>query len=986
MFRDRIELDSELALHEVQHWAPNCCTFSRAREYPIPGVTNPPKPLRSESFPEGIPDVVQDLPVAKRRKLSLDTDMANLAADRCLEAHRNGRYFSLENPMNSLARHLTTWRRLEREPGVLTTFYHACMFSPCKRRKAQILIHNIPGLVERVGLTCENSRLCSRTGERHLPWRPTVVNGRVSSFATADEREYPQAFCEAFAKGLTFAEGTSPSSFIEIFSGPNAPLTRAVALEWNIDPPLRVESQGRPGVEHSETQTLTNPVIFTPNATGVEQEQRTGTSEPPADSTLAAEPQRRYRIHAVEAGSQPSFGKRTQLIADGLCDPAEHLRLAKGLDHPFDSLKSLKPEHASAIAEFVDVQSLISRRMDALHMIKTWANDLREEQSQVNRSASWTAKKLGTKVNTLLMERLQDLLGVEDKQVPGLCLKGLKITGRAHESPFFEQLEVRPIMSWDEFITGCNERSERMIDRVRYMAEKGSKELACAIWEKTQKEVKAGTMGPAMTLQQARSMYPGPLQVTPSFGLEQGQDTGGQKKYRRIDDHTASGVNQAAHRLQKVPMVMVDYVGVLCRALAGSVERISMATEDMKGAYRQIPLSPEDVRFAITAVYNPEQREVSLHEMYGQPFGAGHAVPNFCRVAEWIARVIQRLFSSTTDHFFDDFFVVEPSATIKSAVFCLRETFQILGFQLDPEKSQPPSEVCAILGVCFNTESLHSQKIIHVQAKESRLAFLQDTIDKVLSTGRLSPALAGSLVGKFQFLCSTLFGRVGRCCTGPLRRRQYASYPVETLTAELTLALRQMKCFLSTSPSRELKVHHINPILLYTDASDVPERVPQRILGAFLHDPIDGYSGYTAWPVPETLVEKWLQRKSFMGQLELLAAPVAFETWRTRLQNRSVFLFCDNDSASANLVRGYSPQVDSTSIVGDFWLTVARLKASVYIERVESKSNLADGPSRFNFFRGPRFGSNLDTSRSRRVGTNPHTPASQSGALEQRGG
>ena len=542
----------------------------------------------------------------------------------------------------------------------------------------------------------------------------------MSSFATADEREYPQAFCEAFAKGLTFTEGTSPTSFIEIFSGPNAPLTRAVALEWNIDPPLSVESQGRPGVEHSETQTLTNPVIFTPNATGVEQEQRTGTSEPPADSTLAAEPQRRYRLHAVEAGSQPSFGKRTQLIADGLCDPAEHLRLAKGLDHPFDSLKSLKPEHASAIAEFVDVQSLISRRMDALHMIKTWANDLREEQSQVNRSASWTAKKLGTKVNTLLMERLQDLLGVEDKQVPGLCLKGLKITGRAHESPFFEQLEVRPIMSRDEFITGCNERSERMIDRVRYMAEKGSKELACAIWEKTQKEVKAGTMGPAMTLQQARSMYPGPLQVTPSFGLEQGQDTGGQKKYRRIDDHTASGVNQAAHRLQKVPMVMVDYVGVLCRALAGSVERISMATEDMKGAYRQIPLSPEDVRFAITAVYNPEQREVSLHEMYGQPFGAGHAVPNFCRVAEWIARVIQRLFSSTTDHFFDDFFVVEPSATIKSAVFCLRETFQILGFQLDPEKSQPPSEVCAILGVCFNTESLHSQKIKRLSMSRQR--------------------------------------------------------------------------------------------------------------------------------------------------------------------------------------------------------------------------------------------------------------------------
>lgn len=84
-------------------------------------------------------------------------------------------------------------------------------------------------------------------------------------------------------------------------------------------------------------------------------------------------------------------------------------------------------------------------------------------------------------------------------------------------------------------------------------------------------------------------------------------------------------------------------------------------------------------------------------------------------------------------------------------------------------------------------------------------------------------------------------------------------------------------------------------------------------------------------------MSKWLQRKFFMGELELLAAPVALETWRARLQNRSVFLFCDHDSASANLVRGYPLQVDSTSIVGDFWLTVARLRASVYIERVETQ-------------------------------------------------
>ena len=86
-----------------------------------------------------------------------------------------------------------------------------------------------------------------------------------------------------------------------------------------------------------------------------------------------------------------------------------------------------------------------------------------------------------------------------------------------------------------------------------------------------------------------------------------------------------------------------------------------------------------------------------------------------------------------------------------------------------------------------------------------------------------------------------------------------------------------------------------------------------------------------------------------MGQLELLAAPFAFATWEQRLKGRSVLLFIDNDSAVANLVKGYSQKEDSTAIVGSFWLMVSTMKCHVYIDRVESKSNPADGPSRNDF-------------------------------------
>ena len=108
-------------------------------------------------------------------------------------------------------------------------------------------------------------------------------------------------------------------------------------------------------------------------------------------------------------------------------------------------------------------------------------------------------------------------------------------------------------------------------------------------------------------------------------------------------------------------MTMVDYVAALIRFAYTTLNcKVSLATEDMKSAYRQAALLPEHVRFAITAVYNPFSEKVDLHEIYGQPFGAGHAVPNFCRVAEWLSRLIARCFRLAVDHFFDDFFVVEP--------------------------------------------------------------------------------------------------------------------------------------------------------------------------------------------------------------------------------------------------------------------------------------------------------------------------------------
>lgn len=169
VFKMHDQLKNDFNDSSLPHWAPNCSTFSRARERPIKGVRFPPAPIRSAEHPQGIPEVLNAMPSHKRRKVVDDTRMAEMSAEYCEEAHGKGKSYSLEHPKNSLARYLPKWKHLESLPGVMVTEYHTCMFHPSSRRKSQCLIHNIPGLHEAIGLKC-SGEVCDRTGLKHDSW------------------------------------------------------------------------------------------------------------------------------------------------------------------------------------------------------------------------------------------------------------------------------------------------------------------------------------------------------------------------------------------------------------------------------------------------------------------------------------------------------------------------------------------------------------------------------------------------------------------------------------------------------------------------------------------------------------------------------------------------------------------------------------------------------------------------------------------------
>ena len=74
-------------------------------------------------------------------------------------------------------------------------------------------------------------RICSRTGAGHASWDPVVQDGLITAFPTEAEAEYSAGLCAELAPAIVGHGGWSQERpfFTEVFAGPRAPLSRAVA-------------------------------------------------------------------------------------------------------------------------------------------------------------------------------------------------------------------------------------------------------------------------------------------------------------------------------------------------------------------------------------------------------------------------------------------------------------------------------------------------------------------------------------------------------------------------------------------------------------------------------------------------------------------------------------------------------------------------------------------------------------------------------------
>jgi hypothetical protein len=359
-----------------------------------------------------------------RERVERDTYMAKSAARRCINFLKAGLPFTLEHPGNSIARELKEWQELVALDGVFIIEHHHCMFSPCLKRKFQIVITNIPSLADplssnSLNRTCSDRKVCSRTKCPHEAFTHEIKDGWVSKFGTAGTAEYPEELCEVQAKGIVEAIVERALfnfkfSFVEVFSGPNAPLTEAVKKYINV-----LNNSG-PGLDLAL--------------------KRSGPSS--SKGPVPLQPPKWSSLESRATGLQPKWNSNFQLIKDGLNDPWEHLARAKSLAHPSMDDTCIHSDIQDNMEHAASVQmGVIHERVQAVWWLRGQVKALAEATAQARASAGKAFIAMKSPINPPIIDLLSETFQVKDGFLGSKSCSGLPVVGVADISPFFEPIE-----------------------------------------------------------------------------------------------------------------------------------------------------------------------------------------------------------------------------------------------------------------------------------------------------------------------------------------------------------------------------------------------------------------------------------------------------------------------------------------------------------------------------------------------------------------
>ena len=112
---------------------------------------------------------------------------------------------------------------------------------------------------------------------------------------------------------------------------------------------------------------------------------------------------------------------------------------------------------------------------------------------------------------------------------------------------------------------------------------------------------------------------------------------------------------------------------------------------------------------------------------------------------------------------------------------------------------------------------------------------------------------------------------------------------------------------------------------------------------------VDGVFHWSRWKCDDRLWALLLPRLDHnIGTQEMMAVILGVYTWLDTLRDAVLTVYVDNEGVRYSMISGTSRLPEVTLSVARLWHLVADVRMGLLVRRVESKANLADGPTREN--------------------------------------
>ena len=416
-------------------------------------------------------------------------------------------------------------------------------------------------------------------------------------------------------------------------------------------------------------------------------------------------------------------------------------------------------------------------------------------------------------------------------------------------------------------------------------------------------------------------------------------------KTRPCDDFSGSGVNSCCRTERALTLSTLDnFFALMCAiVVAFGLEhdpqpQIKFFKRDMLSAYRQIWLLLRALVFAPIIFWHPELLCPVVFVHLALPFGPRASVNSFNRVAQGVTFLMQAKFYLPVDSYFDDWWGAAPSSLIDRIFHMFAQVMNALGLDIKLAKDVHPTFRGEILGHIANVMSVP----FSLENTPRRLESLRTLVRSALESNALRPSVAGEIAGKFGFACTAIYGRVGRACLKPVYERQHSSSGSHILSRSLRAALVCMYRILEDPQPRVVLPSFMGSrrsCVAYTDGQGA------GYIAAVVFPGAPFQPAYCSLRLPEELLARFAQ-KNCIQQIETCAVILLFDTFAREIADCDVRLFCDNIAEQGALIKGFSRSPSQAALCGAVWVRAAHGRVGLWIDRVRSKSNIADIPTR----------------------------------------